>query len=47
METYARLIKLKPGSDAVHQQFKVDRWVRGATAEGRLLVAMLSREHPQ
>ncbi len=24
--------------DAVHQQFKVDTWVRGAGAEGRLLV---------
>ena len=24
--------------DAVHQQFKVDTWVRGAGAEGRLLL---------
>ena len=29
MEAYARLIKLKPGSDT---------WVRGAGAEGRLLL---------
>ena len=30
--------------DAVHQQFKVDTWVRGAGAVGRLLLDLQAHE---
>lgn len=29
--------------DAIHQQFKVDTWLRGAGAEGRLLLDLQAR----